>query len=233
VSKEGDVIPEPPKFPRTAHLPESGGLSVRGEKALAKSDARRMLVDEVVVEEKVDGTNIGLWFDESGRFVLRHRGTNVKAVRTAEYQRLRAWAARYEPALRDVLGNRLALYGEWLYARHAIAYDNLPDYFIAFDVFDRERRVFLDTAARHRVASSTGLCEVPVLFRGVLGSLERLRSLLGGSRWSSTDKAEGLVVRLERDGVLILRAKFLRPGWVPGPELHWSTRAVELNRLAA
>ena len=33
-------------------------------------------------------------------------------------------------------GGTRILYGEWLCARHTVAYDKLPDWFVAFDIFD-------------------------------------------------------------------------------------------------
>ena len=44
-----------------------------------------------------------------------------------------------------VLGNRYIVYGEWLYDKNSIYYDALPHYLLEFDVFDKERKVFLDT----------------------------------------------------------------------------------------
>ena len=43
------------------------------------------------------------------------------------------------------------MYGEWLYAKHSIYYDKLPHYFLEFDIFDREQKIFLDTETRHNL----------------------------------------------------------------------------------
>ena len=40
-------------------------------------------------------------------------------------------------------GNDKVLYGEWLYARHTVVYDKLPDWFLAFDVFDSRKGKFM------------------------------------------------------------------------------------------
>ena len=38
--------------------------------------------------------------------------------------------------------------GEWLYAKHSIHYTRLPDYFLAFDLYDRRTGVFHSSAER-------------------------------------------------------------------------------------
>jgi hypothetical protein len=43
------------------------------------------------------------------------------------------------------------LYGEWLYAKHTIFYDRLPQYFLEFDVLDLESDAFLSTARRREL----------------------------------------------------------------------------------
>jgi hypothetical protein len=40
-------------------------------------------------------------------------------------------------------GHTHILFGEWLMARHTMAYDMLPDWFIAFDIFDTATNQFL------------------------------------------------------------------------------------------
>lgn len=40
-------------------------------------------------------------------------------------------------------GTRYILYGEWCAARHTVTYDALPDWFLAYDVYDtKEGRFF-------------------------------------------------------------------------------------------
>jgi len=197
---------------------------------LPAEQAERLLREPVVVEEKVDGANVGVGFDEEGRLLLQSRGAILGTGRShRQFDPLFGWAAARRDPLFQVLGARLILFGEWLFARHTVLYDALPDYFLAHDLYDRERRLFLDTRARDEVCRHAGVQEVPRLFSGVLGTPEALRRWLGPSRIGHVP-AEGLYVRLERDGVLEIRAKLVRPEWVPKDEPHWSRRPVERNR---
>lgn len=219
------------KFPRTPHFPGSAGESCKEERLAGAEDAERLLVEPVRVEEKMDGANLGISFDQE-QIRFQSRGAFIGSGRTApQFQLLWGWFGDRRESLRTALGDRYLLFGEWLYARHTIAYDELPDYFLAFDVWDRETEEFLSAARRGEICEQTGIYEVPLLFEGVLGSAEALKRLLGPSRYGH-EPAEGLYLRLEQEGKLALRAKFVRSGWVPADDDHWSQGPLETNQLA-
>lgn len=220
------------KFPRTPHFPGSTGADLKTERVLTAAQAERLLQEPVIVEEKVDGANLGISFEASRRPILQSRGAVVERGHTApQFAPLYAWLAPHQDALFEVLGTSLTLFGEWLYARHSVPYDALTDFFLAFDVLEREAGAFQSVAKRAEICERARVCQVPLLFEGVLGSFSKLQQLLGDSRCSK-GSAEGVYVRLERDGHLELRAKLVRSGWVPAEELHWSKRPLERNKLA-
>ena len=84
-----------------------------------------------------------------------------------QFSQIENWVARYEPQLLGLLccadgGNSdAALFGEWCYARHSIAYTKLPGYFVAFDYYVNGG--FLGRADFHRALASTGIPVVPVI----------------------------------------------------------------------
>ena len=43
------------------------------------------------------------------------------------------------------------MFGEWMYAKHTVFYDALPHYFMEFDIYDREKKEFLDTKRRREM----------------------------------------------------------------------------------
>lgn len=53
-----------------------------------------------------------------------------------------------ESELVTALGQGYILYGEWLQITHTVLYDALPDWFIAFDLYDIQSARFLSTQAR-------------------------------------------------------------------------------------
>jgi hypothetical protein len=148
----------------------------------------------------------------------------------AQFRPLWPWLAQHEAGLHDALGRGLVLFGEWCYARHAVAYDRLPDWFLAFDVYDREAGRFWSRARREELTSRLGLASVPMLAAGRFdrAGLERL---LGPSRVGRTSM-EGIYLRCEDGPWLAARAKLVRASWLPHDEEHWSRRPIVPNRRA-
>ncbi|MCB9654295.1 MAG: RNA ligase family protein [Deltaproteobacteria bacterium] len=124
-----------PKYPRTLHIGDSGGRSSRHQVEFDALAGRHL-----VVEEKIDGSHAGLFFDDEASLRVFSRSTILSEDTVHQSLRPLLQAAdRCVDVLWDVLGTRYVLYGEWVYAMHAIFYDALPAYFIEDDVYDRER----------------------------------------------------------------------------------------------
>lgn len=94
----------------------------------------------VVVEEKLDGANAAVHFHD-GKFLQQSRGHVLRGgAREKQFDYFKSWAT-WPIDLRNILGERYVVFGEWCYAKHRIYYDALPAFFIEFDVFDKERGV--------------------------------------------------------------------------------------------
>ena len=123
------------------------------------------------------------------------------------------------------------MYGEWLYARHTIAYDQLPHYFLEFDILDRDNGEFLSTERRASLLAGGPVVSVPVMEIGPVG---RIDSYIGQSPFSSTELMQGLYLKQEEDGRVIGRYKYVRPGYlqaVDDSDSHWMDRPIEPNLL--
>ena len=125
------------KYPRTPHL--LGSRQQRGDEDLAIVSPADLKGCFLIVEEKLDGANTAISFDDDWELVLQSRGHVLSGgPRERQFDLFKRWANAHRDALSHVLGNRYVLYGEWLYARHTIRYDCLPHYFLEFDLFDRD-----------------------------------------------------------------------------------------------
>jgi hypothetical protein len=133
-------------------------------------------------------------------------------------------------ALTEATGLELILFGEWCYAVHSVRYTRLLDWFLVFDVYDRERREFWNVDRRNGFARQLGLATVPEFGRGRF-DLDALQKLLDRSMLTD-GLAEGLYVRREKGGHLVQRAKLVRPEFVQNIGEHWSKRTIEANQLA-
>jgi hypothetical protein len=234
------VSPPLQKYPRTRHI--EGSRLQPGDEDLASVPFAELRGRSLVVEEKMDGANAALRFDERGRLLLQSRGHYLRGgARERHFDLFKQWAGAHAPALHERLGHRYVLYGEWLYAKHTVFYDRLPHYFLEFDVLDTRDGVFLSTARRRALLQGAPLASVPVLHEGTLPSRRALSSLVRESLFKSagwtarleraaqardvdvarvvreTDPSghmEGLYVKTEEDGRVTGRFKYVRRGFL-------------------
>ena len=249
------------KYPRTRHV-EGSGIQT-GDEDLEVAPFSVLAGKHLVVEEKMDGANCGISFDRSGRLRLQSRGHYlVGGPRERQFELLKAWSARYAAELWALLGDRYVLYGEWCYGKHSIFYTDLPHYLLEFDLYDIEERAFLSTERRRVVLRDTAfISSVRVLHEGQLPSLNALQALIGPSAFVAPDHRgqlrdaaltagidptqalretdpsglmEGLYIKVEVDGAVTGRYKFIRAGFlqtVLDSGSHWMDRPLLPNRL--
>eukprot|EP00798_Chlamydomonas_sp_ICE-L_P018251 gene18251-24704_t len=142
------------------------------------------------------------------------------------------------------IGRTRVLYGEWVCALHTVAYDKLPDWFIAFDILDTTLQhsqssagltAFLSRSERDRLLASTSIYTIHTVHTGPLASITALVDLLmktNSAYCTEAVQAEGLYLRVEVGGVLKRRAKLVHPAFLQAIEVsgsHWSKRAMQHN----
>jgi hypothetical protein len=220
------------RFPHTPHLTWLGAKPPRHDKVLDAHEARALLSHHVVVEEKVDGANLGFSVDEHGTLRAQNRGEYLSLEEPhGQFRTLMRWVQPRQHQLVDALSPHLMLFGEWCYAVHSIRYSRLPDWFLAFDIYDRAEQRFWSVSRRDAFTESLGLAVVPRLGEGRF-DLPALMALLGHSKLAD-GPAEGLYVRRDEGGHLAMRAKLVRQEFAQAIERHWSKRSLRTNALAA
>jgi hypothetical protein len=230
------------KYPRTPHLFGSRGTG--DDKHLSAADSAQFIADaSLIVEEKLDGTNVGIHFTSAGRLVLQCRGHEITTGMHPQYDLFKQWTMGKRPVLEIMLEDRYILFGEWLYAKHSVHYRRLRHFFFEFDIYDKQDEAFLDLVSRVAILEGTGICTVPVVHRGS-ATAEQLRTLIGPSAYDSafenplsgrTDNLmEGLYCRTEAAGKVTGRAKLVRPEFVEKVKQseHWHHQAMVPNLLA-
>jgi hypothetical protein len=242
-------VSEAIKFPKTPRL-----AAVMGE------DHHAWRAWQATVEEKVDGANAGIWF-EGEDIRLQSRGHILRGGGGAgerQFAAFHGWAARRLDQLREALGWRFVLYGEWCFAKHKAYYDALPDWLVGYDVLDRETGRFLGVSARDEVLASCLVTAVPRVWQGAFGKAPAFGLLIGPSRlktskWrdalaregakagvrdpmsetDDSDAMEGIYVRIEDAGGIVGRMKVHRTGFEKVRSDHWRQRPLIRNTLAA
>jgi len=217
------------KFPSTPHLAILGNVQIRGDKVMSESERNDFLQHEIVVEEKVDGSNLGISFDTEGNIRAQNRGSYLRFPGGGQWKKLDAWLSPKTDMLFEKLNDQYILFGEWCYAKHSVVYNRLPDWLLGFDVYDKNAARFLSSIRRDEFFRSIDVCPVPKLSRGRFSIVE-LSALFSQSRLSD-QPAEGLYLRFDRRDWLIQRAKLVRPKFIQSVEVHWSRRGITANRL--
>ncbi|MEO1289875.1 MAG: RNA ligase family protein [Chloroflexota bacterium] len=224
------------KYPRTYHLegsnlqPDDDGMGGVSFKAIAGR--------YLVVEEKMDGANTAISFDETGNLLLQSRGHYlIGGPREKHFALFKQWAYTHMTSFYEVLGNRYIMYGEWLYARHTIFYNHLPHYFMEFDVLDKETGQFLSTAKRQQLLGNLPVVPVKVLASKKFDNYDEVLDLITPSYFiqgnhvqilrdacqqmgldadraeqetDNTGLMEGLYLKVEEDGIVQERYKYVR-----------------------
>lgn len=237
-ASHGDFV----KYPRTPHLFGSKGTA--DDKHLGESESTKFIdEDSLIVEEKIDGTNVGIHFSEDGELILQCRGHLITKGMHPQYDLFKQWATVKRNTLEERLERRFILFGEWVYARHSIFYGRLTHYFFEFDIYDKQLGAFLSLERRLQLLAETSVETVPILHRGPV-KRSGLADLIGPSRFDSqfehpgtsrTDNLmEGLYLKTEADGVVTGRAKFVRPEFVEKikESEHWQYQMMAPNLLA-
>lgn len=188
------------KYPRTPHL--AGSRLQAGDEDLSQIPFSELEGKYVVVEEKCDGANSAVSFDERGELYLQSRGHYLTGgYRERHYDLLKQWANVHREVFFEVLGSRYIMYGEWMYAKHSVYYDALPHYFLEFDIWDRERECFLDTPSRRKLTRRMPVASVPVLKEGAFSNQKELLDLIGPSLYIRPGHMERLREYCEREGL--------------------------------
>ena len=85
------------KYPRTPHLFGSRGTD--DDKHLSEADSVRFIADpSLIVEEKIDGTNVGIHFTADGKMSLQCRGHLITEGMHPQYDLFKQWAATHSAA---------------------------------------------------------------------------------------------------------------------------------------
>ena len=229
------------RYPRTHHL--EGSRLQPGDHDLEQVPLSELRGAYCVIEEKLDGANAGISLDDAGRIRLQSRGhVLVGGAREKHWDLFKQWAHTHEAALAARIPAGATLYGEWLYAKHTVFYDQLPHYFLEFDVRDAAG-AFWSTARRQAHLADSPVVSVPILWQGIVKAPARLPELVAPSlyksaRWRErlreaaaaagvdpdraaletdpSDLSEGLYVKVEdpETGAVVARYKWIRASFL-------------------
>lgn len=156
------------KYPRTQHMADS---------AIQKNDSKKvkplneLIGKYIVIEEKLDGSNVGISFDLNRNLLLQTRGHYlVGHPREFQFSYFKQWANERRHLLWQILKDRYILYAEYTFATHCVFYNSLRSYINEFDIFDKKEEYFLSTNKRFQLLRNfrgDGFISVPIIWDGI------------------------------------------------------------------
>lgn len=225
-----------PEFPKTRHLPWKPN-TVRGDLVVSEDEAKVIFENpRTFVQEKVDGANSGMAL-VNGEPIIRNREHILRKGfmkdTPAKKQFASIWGWFYDhrenfEILNDLLGP-VSVYGEWMVQIHGMVYDSLPDWFLAYDVYDYETEKFLDPQLAMDALQKSGFSVVPTLKIGV-SSYEELETMANDNSPFAAIPREGVYVKVSDGKWQVDRFKMVRQGFVQGG--LFDNKTLRKNRLA-
>lgn len=213
------------KYPRTLHFPWSPGV---GSDDHVIESLEGLLRVPLVLTEKMDGGNVCL--EREQVFARSHNQT----PRHESFDALKALHA----GLRFSIPPAWQLFGEWLWARHSLAYDRLPAYLLIFGIRDQSSHEWLAWEAQAAWVEANGLFSVPTLWRGVCETEKALQKQVEAHTNcpAYSQEQEGVVARasgsIPNEDFARRVAKWVRPHHVQ-TKANWREQKMTRNALTA
>lgn len=202
------------------HLPGSrtgpGDHTMTGGQVKILTEKVRDKWDEVIVQEKLDGSCVGVMNIEGAITPLIRAGWTAAQSKRSQHRYFHQWVFN-NYWLFDWLPEGWRIVGEWLFQIHTTPYDlttRCP--FVAFDIFDSENKriCYSDFCLK---CDTYELTTAPLLHRGGPCSIEKAEKELGVyGYYGALEPAEGMVWRVERKGEVDFLGKYVRKHHEPG-----------------
>jgi hypothetical protein len=202
-------------------------------------DMEMFLAGEISIQEKIDGANMGISIHK-GEPIVRNRSHILRkgysARKTpAQQQFSRVWTWLYENAdkIRSVskaTGGQISIYGEWLFAKHTIAYNELPDWFVAYDIYHSDERKFLDPTLALKLLREAGFSTIGVIHSGTCTPKTLLEMRDGPSLYAQNQAREGVYLKSGDGQWCTGRYKMVAP-WFKSDD-NWNKTQLVKNKCS-
>ena len=180
--------------------------------------------------EKVDGAQMGFSINEDFQIMVQNRSHYVTSQSAAQFKLLDKWVHQHRDDLYSILDKDHILFGEWMYAKHSIEYNNLPDYFMAFDLYNKRERVFYNRHVLEQKLEGTQIQIVRIMYQGLIDKKQLLELIEQPSEYTNS-RVEGVYLKVFEGKYVKYRSKLVRNDFLAGNQ-HWSKREVQPNQLS-
>jgi len=194
--------------------------------AIGHPQIQELFSGEVFVEEKVDGSQFSFGLKD-GKLTMRSNGCDQTG---SDGDKLFNLARESVIAVEDKLFNGFVYRGEYFSKpkHNTIAYDRIPrNHIMIFDIDTTGQNNYMLYDAKKDEAERLGFECVPLLYRGVVENLDRIKSFLDMDSVLGGSKVEGVVCknydRWTRDGKTMM-GKFVSEAFKEKNSIDWKDR---------
>ncbi|MGH1543310.1 MAG: RNA ligase family protein [Arenicella sp.] len=183
--------------------------------------------DVVTIQEKLDGSCVCAYRRGDDILALGRDGDLASESPNESRQLWSDWVDVHQARFLALLNDGERVCGEWLAMAHGTRYELQHEPFVAFDLFDNDNKAISCAELKSR-------CEVQsftnphIIYTGGPCQIDDALRLLDKGYHGSLDLPEGLVWRLERNGRLLFKAKYVRKDKIDGSFLTEITGEKEL-----
>lgn len=185
-----------------------------GQKRIA-TEKKRDKHDYIIVQEKLDGSNVGVARIDGKIFALTRSGYVANTSKYEMHHWFYDWTEKNLTRF-DFLNDGERICGEWLMQAHGTRYHLPHEPLVVFDLMrgnDRANYDEFNTRLRNKFV-------IPqVLSIGEPLPIETMLTLIEVSGHGAIDPVEGAVWRIERKGKVDFLCKYVRPDKIDGKYL--------------
>lgn len=196
------------------HLPlsrlGSGDHKVAEGQAKIATLKKRDRHDIIIVQEKLDGSNVGVALIDDEIYPLTRAGYVANTSQYNQHHVFYNWVFENEKRFREVLNEGERLCGEWLYMAHGTKYDLPHEYFVAFDIFDTDNKRLSYSDFCDRLDNNF-IKPYLISYGDSLSIDDAMASLGTYGRHGALEPIEGAMWRVERKGKVDFLCKYVRP----------------------
>lgn len=212
------------------HLPGSrlgtGDYHISEGQAIIATQHPRDRHDVIIVQEKLDGSNVAIAKANGQILALTRAGYLAHTSPFRQHHFFARWVQQNETRFKSLLNEQERLCGEWLVMAHGTRYALPHEPFVAFDIISASARTTYDVFAA-RVAAYDFV--VPrLLHKGGSFGIENMLEAIKISGHGAQDEVEGAIWRVERKGRVDFLCKYVQHGKEDGKYFAEISRAGEV-----
>ncbi len=201
-----------PHLPGSRRGPADKGLSEQQARILTEKSRDKH--DLIIVEEKLDGSNVSVANINGEIVALMRAGYLASQSNFIQHHYFAKWVEKEKLRFAGLLTPNERCIGEWLMEAHGTRYNLQHEPFVVFDIIQGTQRI-LASNLRQR-CGEYDLITPRIIHVGIPISIESVVSMLNPSGHGAIDEVEGAVWRCERKGVVDFLGKYVRPDKIDG-----------------